>query len=279
MRLDIAKPAPDVPAIRRRHVVAGLIASQSLVHSARAADTSLTRVLERGRLRVSIGQGLSLPTAPPGARNSPLQDRFGVQVAEMIAKDLGVRLELLVLADPTMPGVAVTSGDADVQVPAMVSALSARRFLLSTPFGALDGVVVAPARPRLRDGSALDGARLGMLVQYRDAFADDWPAPAGAVVTPLQSFHDAEVALLTGAVDAALLPAIHVRTIIQRNPGAGLAAHFSLGNYTYAAGVQFGAQDLLLAVNASISDAQHDGRLATMFRDATGFPPQPLAPL
>ena len=240
-------------------------------------DGSLDRVVRRGRLCIITSLLMAPPEAQPGAVGAP-QDRYHIAIAEMIAAELSVGLDVVSEPDPDRFIPRLLQGDVDVIMPALVSRMVATTMLLSRPYAALDAAILGPRTPRRR-ASGFDGRRIGVLASYARAFGASLPVPNHAVQVAYPSLAAMEAALLAGEVEAVMAPSLQARGIIQRNPGVDLAIHFTLATFTYAAGVRFGAHDLLLAVNACLAEGIHDGEIAALFRRETGLTLPPLAPL
>lgn len=240
-------------------------------------DGSLDRVARRGRLSVITSLLMTLPDTAPGTTRVP-QDRYTLAIAEMIATELSVGLEMVFEPDPDQLLPRLLASDADLVLPALVTRVIASTLLLSRPYAALDAVILGPRTPRLR-ASALVDRRLGVLATYARAFGPHLPLPAHARQVVYPTLAAVEQAVLAREVDAAMVPSVQARAIVQRNPGADLAAHFTLGTFLYAAGARFGAHDLLRAVNACLAEGIQDGEIATLFRRETGLHLPPLAPL
>jgi ABC-type amino acid transport substrate-binding protein len=278
--LRLPSSSPRLPVRHSRRVLIGTIAVAlaSPALATHTGDGSLARVTDRGRLRVITGLAMT-PPGPPGT-DGRVTDRFNTAVAELIATQLGVSLELVEESSAGRPISRLVTEDIDLLLGAPVTRPVASRLMLSAPYARLDMVVIAPRLPRIREPEQLVGKRVGLMANFINAYGNTLPLPLDVVAVPFRDMQQLEEALRDSRIDAALMPGIIARGIAARSTMTGpLAIHFVAASLAFAAGVRFGAHDLLHAVNSSLSEALLHGELPALFRRETGFTLPPIPPL
>jgi ABC-type amino acid transport substrate-binding protein len=275
-----AGPSPVTQQIRpsRRALLAAplLLAGPA---GAQPVDASLTSIMRRGALRVSIGFWAADFLPQEGASEPRMHDSFHHGMAQWLGTRLGVRAEIEPAPGSGQGVQRLLAGQVDLALAPPISREMLRRVMFCTPHVAMDLVVVARGLPGpYRRRSALLGLRLASLTTLAAALTER-SAPGTlpaiqAVTAPWPLLR----ALLDGRVDGIIVTSVMARTIIRRFPEAGLSIQNVLLSSVFAGAVAYGAHDLLRALNAITDELLQDGSLDALFRQEAGYPlPRPDA--
>jgi len=246
---------------------------------AETVDISLTDVMRRGALRVSIGFWAADFLPQPGDAAPRMQDRFHTGMAHMIATRLGVRLELQE-AEQSGDGVwRLRDRVADLALAPPISRGLLRQIMFCTPHIAMDLVLLARSRPESsRRRPDLLGLRLASLTALAATLAERSTPGSLPQIETLGAPWPLLRRLLGEEVDAIIVTSLMARAAIRRFPDAGLRVQDTLLTSVFAGAVAYGAHDLLRALNAITDELVQDGSLDASFRRDAGFPlPHPDA--
>lgn len=249
-------------------IAAAAIATAAFAQTSMAADSTLDTILKRGK--VLIGMDMS---APPFAYTDEKQQPAGseVETARMIAKDLGVELEIVPTAAANRVPYLVTG-----RVDMMMGAFSifpdrAKSIWFSSPYGSVTSVILAPAKTTITKYEDLIGKKVSV---SRGTYTEQVlmaALPKGAEVVRFEDDSQAMAAMASGQVDA---------YGVGNVPGSGLIKRFPERDYEikinipprnwYSVGVRKGDADLLQWLNTFVFFHRENGDLKKVYETVIG---------
>lgn len=250
-----------------KHMIGACLAATFALGAAAHADT-LADIKQRKK--VLIGIDLSFP--PFGLLDNKLQPiGSDVAAAKMLAKDLGVDLQIVQLNGPNRVPYLLTH-----KVDMVISSFSitperAKVIDFSVPYSVSESVVMAPKNVDIKGIAGLAGKRIGVV---RGNLQDTLLAPIAPKGTQIVRFDDDAanvVALLSGQVDGIggskeLLP-----SIIKRSPDKGIEVKASIGIIPHGIGIRKGDDALLAWTNEWVKTNLANGRLNASYTESVGF--------
>lgn len=177
---------------------AAVILSTSAMAQAPAANT-LDQIIQRGKIII----GVSLSTPPYGMTDAQMKPAgFDVAIANLIARDLGVQLEIVdQVSQSRIPN--LTGGKVDIVVSSLgITAERAKTIMFSNAIYVDEQMVIAPAGAAIAGLDDLVGKRVGVT---RATTNDTIITAKGVKGTNIQRFEDdaaTNQALFSGQVDA-----------------------------------------------------------------------------
>src|SRR6267143_1072211 len=138
-------------------VAALAAAAGGWVHTARAE--ALDDIIKRGKLLVAI----DIAAPPFGIQNDKMQpDGADVEVARLLAKDLGVELEVVpVTSANRIPYLQTKRVDLTMST-FSITPERAKAVNFSTPYGAINAVIFAPKSIDIKEPKDLVGKKVGV---------------------------------------------------------------------------------------------------------------------
>jgi polar amino acid transport system substrate-binding protein len=181
---------------------------------------------------------------------------FEVEIADALARELGVRAEL-VQNDWSTLVPSLERGTFDVILNGLEATPARReRIALSRPYHVFREVLSArEGDARVRDLASVRGLRVGTLA---NSLAWDMLEHTGAERVPYEGNDEPYLDLQHGRIDAVLLDDILAERYGKK---PGLAPVASVGSGEYVVGVQRGEPDLLNAVDRALAQLQKSGEL------------------
>ena len=237
----------------------------------RTAEEGLDRVERTGVLR----WGADLQGGEPYVFEDPARPGvlvgFEIEIADAIARELGVRAEL-VHNDWSTLVPSLERGTFDIAMNGLeVTAARQRRIAMTRPYYVFaEELVVREGDRQLRDLAAVRGRRVGTLA---NSLAWDMLETAGAIRVPYEGVEEPFIDLANGRTDAVLLDDIIVARYGNK-PGLRVAGQVGLG--TYAIGARKQDTRLVAAVDAAIGRMIASGELQAIL---ARWQLRPAAPL
>ena len=236
--------------------------------SAAGQATTVDTIVTRGR--ILVGMDVS---APPFAYMDRTQRLAGseVEVANLLARDLGVTLEIVPTSAANRIPYLVTR-----RVDVMMGALSifpdrAKLVWFSSPYGSATSVILAPPRAQIASIGDLAGKRVAVA---RGTYTEQALAAAAPRTARLIRFDDdsqAMAAMTAGQVDAYGVANVPARVLMNRFPREQYQVKVTIPPRNwYAIGVRRGDRDLLQWINTFIFTRREDGSLQRIYENATG---------
>jgi polar amino acid transport system substrate-binding protein len=181
---------------------------------------------------------------------------FEVEIAEALARELGVRAEL-VQNDWTTLVPSLERGTFDVILNGLeATPARSQRIALSRPYYVFQEVLSArDGDARVRDLASLHGLRVGTLA---NTLAWDMLESSGALRVPYEGVEEPYLDLVHGRIDAVLLDDVVAERYADK---PGLHSVASVGTGEYVVAVQRGEPDLLNAVDRALAKLERSGEL------------------
>ena len=257
--------------LRRPHTPRRLLiafAMLALVAGAAQAQT-LDAIQKRGKMLAAIN--LSVP--PFGTTDAQMEPAgYDVDVARMLAKDLGVPLEIVPVTNESRIPTLLT-GKADIVISVLqITPERAKSVMFSTPYGMHQSLVFAPAGTKIATLADLSGTRVGVA---RGSVYAVILAQANIPNVQIIQFGDDSAtvnALVAGQVDAIGTVSFLANELQKRYPDRHFERKLTLQDNIYAAGIRRGDSDFLRWVNTSIFIHSHDGQLSKLYEKWMGEP-------
>lgn len=245
-------------------VVIGMACLAQAAHATTTAD-----IKQRKKVLVAIDLG----TPPFGSTDAKLQPQGSdVEVARMMAKDLGVELEIVPVTGPNRIPFLMTN-KADMVISSFsISPERAKVVAFSVPYGAIQFVVAAPKSVPIKGIEDLAGKRTGVVRgNIQDTLLTPI-APKGATVVRFDDDATVTAAVLSGQVDALCTPSILSAAIAKQNPDKQIETKFAIKTGPYAVGLRQSDTELKQWVDSWIAVNLKNGRLGEAYQRWVGQP-------
>ncbi len=248
--------------LRLAMAMAMAMASGASWAQAPAAGTSgLDAILRRGKVLIAVDMG-SPPYAMTDAQMKP--QGADVEAAELLAKDLGVPLEIVPTTGQGRVPVLL-SGKADfVMATFSITTDRAKSVAFSNPYGIIRSVVFGAKNVAIKTPADMKSKRIGVTrgTTQEGALADT--APQGTTITRFDDDATAIAALASGQVDALATADNRGFVLNQRFPDR-FEVKYELGIFYYAVGMRRGDPDLQHWVDTWVFVNMHNGTLSRIF--------------
>lgn len=254
--------------------IAAVVLGFACFAQAAHADT-LADIKQRKKILVAIDLG-----APPfGMTDAKLQPQGSdVDVARMLAKDLGVELEIVQVTGPNRIPFLMTN-KADMVISSFsITPERAKVVDYTNPYGASEFVVAGPKSVAIKGMEDLVGKRVGLV---RGNMQDTLLTPLAPKGTSLVRFDDdatVTAALMSGQVDALCTPNSLASAISKQNPDKNIETKFAIKVIPYAIGIRKNEPELKKWLNGWIATNLENGRLANSYQRWVGSPLPDLKP-
>lgn len=249
----------------RRHLItttaalacSTLLAAWAPVASAQTAD----EIRKKGTLTV----GLLVDFPPYGtvdASNNP--DGYDADVARLLAKDLGVKLNLVPVTGPNRIPFLLTN-KVDVLVASLaVTPERAKQVQFSRPYSAATIVLYGAKKANIKTPADLKGVRVAVARASTQDTALTAIAPEGTEIRRFDDDASAMQALLSGQVDA-IGCSTTVAAQIAKRAGDAFENKLVLKQQFMAVAMRQGQADLLKTVDAFVAKNTANGELGKLY--------------
>jgi polar amino acid transport system substrate-binding protein len=259
----------------------GLIAAFafSLTAPAWAQDTgALDAIVKRGKIVVGIDLG-----APPFGFLDENKQPSGadVETAQMLAKDLGVLLEITSITSANRIPYLLTSRVDLVMATFSITPQRAKSISFSTPYGVNNSVIFAPASIVIKTAADLAGKKVAVARGTGNESMLAAVAPDGTQIVRFNDEASALAALASGQADAYASDETIAKSLNAKFPEKHFETKFFLenGGDFYAIGLKRGDPDLLHWLNTFVYFHRENGDLARIYEKYVGAPLGPLPAL
>lgn len=236
----------------------------------------LDDIIKRGKILVAID--ISAP--PFGIQNEKMQpDGSDVETARLLAKDLGVELEVV----PTTSANRIAylqSKRVDVTMSSFsVTPERAKAVSFSFPYGAINAVIFAPKSVAITGPKDLAGKKIGVTRGTTNETDLVAIAPPDAQIIRFDDEASTMSALASGQVDAYSAGEPLARSLIPRYPDKNFESKFVMRSSFYAAAVRRDEPGLLQWINTFMWFHKNNGDLGRIYQKWLGVPLPDLPPL
>jgi polar amino acid transport system substrate-binding protein len=245
-------------------VVASALSTAALAQA--DAGGTLDAIIKRGKVLIAIDLGSS-PYAMTNAKGEP--EGSDVEAAQLLAKDLGVGLEIVpTTGQGRIP--VLLSGKADLTMATFsITPERAKTVAFSNPYGVIRSVVFGLKSANIKSPKDLVGKKIGVTRGTTQEPQIVATAPAGTDIVRFDDDATSIAALGSGQVDA--LGTADNRTLVlnKRFPDK-FEVKYELGTFYYSVGMRRHDPDLLHWVNTWVFVNMHNGKLGQIFEKWVG---------
>ena len=244
----------------------GLAATLSAWAPSASAQT-VADIKKKGELTV----GMLVDFPPYGTMNSSNQpDGYDADVARLLAKDLGVKLNLVPVTGPNRIPFLLTN-----KVDLLVASLAitperAKQVQFSTPYAAASIVLYGAKKVDLKAAADLKGKRVGVARASTQDLALTAIAPEGTEIRRFDDDASAMQALLSGQVDAIGCSTTVAAQIAKRAPANTFENKFLLRQQLMAVAMRPGQAELLKTVDDFVARNTANGELNKLYQKWLG---------
>jgi polar amino acid transport system substrate-binding protein len=257
----------------RAAIVLGVITSLGAWSTAALAQT-LDDIKKKGEITI----GLLVDFPPYGTLNSSNQpDGYDADVARLLAKDLGVKINLLAVTGPNRIPFLLTN-KVDLLVASLaVTPERAKQVQFSKPYAAATIVLYGEKKANMKAPADLKGQRIGVARASTQDVALSAVAPEGTEIRRFDDDASAMQALLSGQVDAIGCSTTVAAQIAKRAPAGTYENKFVLRQQVMGVALRPGQTELLKAIDAFIDKNKANGELNKLYQKwlGTDFPTLP----
>ncbi len=252
------------PLQRRVFGTAALALAATLCAWAPATSAqTVAEIKKKGELTV----GMLVDFPPYGTTNSSNQpDGYDADVARLLAKDLGVKLNLVPVTGPNRIPFLLTN-----KVDLLVASLAitperAKQVQFSKPYAAASIVLYGDKKANIKTAADLKGKRVGVARASTQDVALTAVAPEGTEIRRFDDDASGMQALLSGQVDAIGCSTTVAAQIDKRAPANAFESKFLLRQQVMAVAMRPGQAELLKTVDDFVAHNTANGELNKLYR-------------
>lgn len=256
------------PTLRPVRVAALLLAS--LFASALPASAqSIEDIVKKGKL--VVGMLVDLP--PYGMMNDKGEpDGYDADFAKLMAKSLGVQLEVVAVTGPNRIPYLLTNR-VDVLVATFgITPERAKQVWFSMPYSYAEVVVIAPKTVQLSSLDQASNVRIGVPRASTQDTAITAKAPKDAKIMRFDDDATTAQALFSGQVDAIGVAGAIGAQLVKDNPALALEQKILLSRQFQGVTMRKGQADLLQWTNTFIYSVKNSGDLDALSQKWFGKP-------
>jgi polar amino acid transport system substrate-binding protein len=228
-----------------------------------AAAQTVAELKKKGELKV----GLLVDFPPYGTTNANNQpDGYDADVARLLAKDLGLKLDLVPVTGPNRIPFLLTD-KVDLLVASLaVTPERAKQVVFSRPYSAATIILYGSKKANIKSAADLKSYRIGVARASTQDVAVTSSAPQGTEIRRFDDDASAMQALISGQVDAIGCSTTVAAQIAQRVPANTFEDKFVLRQQEMAVALRPGQDELLKTVNDFIARNTANGELNKLYR-------------
>jgi polar amino acid transport system substrate-binding protein len=252
--------------IQHSRFVRGLLASLVLMTFAGASGAARADLLDDVRAAKKIRVAIDLGSPPFGMTDGSMTATGSdVETARLLAKDLGVALEIVQTTGANRIPFLQT-GKADLVISSLSVTPEREKVIdFSMPYAQILAVVAAPKSVAVKSFADLSGKR----VATARGTTNDKIATEGAKGAQIVRFDD-DATLITAVASSqvdifATSPAI-VKTVAQKVPAAGIETKFVMKEFPLGMGLRKGEGRMLAWINEWVAKNNANGNLSGIYK-------------
>jgi polar amino acid transport system substrate-binding protein len=230
----------------------------------------------RGKIIIGV-----LTDFPPYAGMDEKQNPAGydMDVAKLMAEDLGVKLEPVPVTGPNRIPYLLTNR-IDMLVAVLgVTAERAKQVAFSNPYSTLDIMVMAPKKLDIKGPKDLAKYTVGVTRAGSQDTLVSAVAPPGTKILRYDDDSVSIQAMISGQVEVLGGSNIHLATLMKRLPDQNIEEKFPLRAQVNSVGLRKGDTALLQWTNAFVAKILADGRLSKIHVKWFGTPIKSMPPM
>ena len=236
-----------------------------------AAAQTVADIKKKGE--ITIGMLVDFP--PYGTTNAQNQpDGYDADVARLLAKDLGVKANIVPVTGPNRIPFLLTN-KVDVLVASLaVTPERAKQVDFSTPYAAATIVLYGAAKAQLKEPADLKGKRVGVARASTQDVALTAIAPEGTEIRRFDDDASAMQALMSGQVDAIGCSTTVAAQIAKRAPAGTYENKFNLRQQVMGVAMRPGQAELKKTLDEFVDRNKKNGELNKLYQKwlGTDFP-------
>lgn len=254
--------------MKRRLFLAAAVALAALAHAPAQADT-LADIKKAGTLKVAVPQDYP-PFGSVGADMKPVG--YDIDMAALIAKDLGVKLELVpVNSANRIP--YLTTHKADLVISSLGKTPEREKVLdFSAPYAPYFNGVFGTPDEKVAKAADLAGKTIGVTRGTLEDLELTKMVPASTTIKRFEDNNGTISAFLSGQVSIVGIGNVVAASIIAKHPPKQPETKFLIKDSPCFVGLNKGEPALMGAVNAAIAKAKQSGALNQMSQKWLGAP-------
>ena len=232
-----------------------------------AAAQTVADIKKKGE--ITIGMLVDFP--PYGTTNAQNQpDGYDADVAKLLAKDLGVKANIVPVTGPNRIPFLLTN-KVDVLVASLaITPERAKQVDFSTPYAAATIVLYGVAKTPMKEPADLKGKRIGVARASTQDVALTAVAPEGTEIRRFDDDASAMQALMSGQVDAIGCSVTVAAQIAKRVPANTFENKFTLVQQAMGIAMRPGQDELTKAVNDFVAKNTANGELNKLYQKWLG---------
>lgn len=233
----------------RSLLLTAFVASATFAAAPASAESTLDIITKRGTIIV----GISLSTPPFGLTNGQMEpDGYDVAIARLIARDLGVKLQIQdIVAAARVP--SITSGKVDIVISSFsITVERAKVVAFTNPIYVDQQVLVSGKDKGMTTIADMKGKRIGVTRSSTNDLVTTKLAPEGTIIQRFDDDAGTSQALVAGQVDAIVTAAGLARAVSAKMPTLGLDIRFVVAQAPMSIGLHRGDEDLLHWLNTDM---------------------------
>jgi polar amino acid transport system substrate-binding protein len=241
-----------------KKLVIGVAALLATILPAKAEST-LDTIVQRGTINVGVGLG----TPPYGLMDSSMQpDGYDVSVAKLIARDLGVKVNIVdTTAANRIPN--LTSNKLDIVIYSFsITAERAKAIAFSNTYYVDQQVFVSPADQPVTKLEDMVGKKIGVTRASTNDIAVTKKAVDGLQIQRYDDDASTSQALFAGQVDGIVTSGALANAVEERNPK--LKKQFVVASAPMGIGLRRNDPDFLHWLNTELFMLQSTGELQAL---------------
>ncbi|KQP39960.1 transporter substrate-binding domain-containing protein [Pseudorhodoferax sp. Leaf274] len=236
-----------------------------------AAAQTVADIKKKGE--ITIGMLVDFP--PYGTTNAQNQpDGYDADVARLLAKDLGVKANIVPVTGPNRIPFLLTN-KVDVLVASLaITPERAKQVDFSTPYAAATIVLYGAAKVQLKEAADLKGKRVGVARASTQDVALTAIAPEGTEIRRFDDDASAMQALMSGQVDAIGCSTTVAAQIAKRAPAGTYENKFNLRQQVMGVAMRPGQAELKKTLDEFVERNKKNGELNKLYQKwlGTDFP-------
>ncbi|MBK7657890.1 MAG: transporter substrate-binding domain-containing protein [Betaproteobacteria bacterium] len=245
------------------------LAAFSLALPVAARADALADVKKAGVLKVAVPQDFP----PFGTVGSDLKPQgYDIDMAELLAKELGVKVELVpVTSANRIP--YLTTKKVDLVISSLGKSPDREKVIdFAAAYAPFFNGVFGPADQKVTKIEDLAGKTLGVTRGAVEDLEISKVAPATATIKRYEDNNGTISAFLSGQVQLVATGNVVAAAILAKNPPKRPEVKFLIKDSPCYVGLNKGEPALLAAVNAAVAKAKKDGRLDAIAKKWLGAP-------
>lgn len=242
----------------------------------RPATVTLDEILYGGVIKIAVPKDFP-PFGSTGSGGN--LEGYDVDVAHLIAQELGVKLELVPVASNDRLSLLLTKRVHLVVAGLGVSAERAKAIAFSSPYAPFFSTVAGAANIKAKSLADLQGKKIAVT---RDTLEDrelSRSAPKGVEIVRFPDNQATIQAFLSGQTDFIATGNVVAAAIAKSNPDKKIESKFVIRQSPASIGVRKGDSELLHWVNVFVYDKKLSGELDRLAQKWFGEPLPPMPAL